>query len=69
MRRPSPRKNLWNAANYLVRQPFLYEGLYLNNKAVYHQIKSHAAYQTLPRKVSNQVLLQLHQAGEPSLRL
>jgi putative transposase len=55
-------KNLWNAANYLVRQAFLKEGIYLNNVAVYHQIKGHAAYQALPRKVSNQVLLQLHQA-------
>ena len=57
-------KNLWNAANYLVRQSFIHEGVYLNNKAVYHQIKGHAAYQGLPRKVSNQVLLQLHQAWE-----
>jgi len=55
-------KNLWNAANYLVRQAFIHEGRYLNNTAVYHQIKGHAAYQALPRKVSNQVLLQLHQA-------
>ncbi|HLW00620.1 MAG TPA: transposase [Ktedonobacterales bacterium] len=57
-------KNLWNAANYLVRQAFLKEGIYLNNTAVYHLIKGHAAYQALPRKVSNQVLLQLHQAWE-----
>src|ERR1051326_2308838 len=57
-------KNLWNAANYLVRQSFIHEGVYLNKKAVYHQIKGHAAYQGLPRKVSNQVLLQLHQAWE-----
>jgi putative transposase len=55
-------KNLWNAANYLVRQSFIFEGTYLNTVAVFHQIKSHEAYQALPRKVSNQVLLQLHQA-------
>src|SRR5215469_15797130 len=55
-------KNLWNAANYLVRQSFIVEGKYLNTVAVFHQIKSHEAYQALPRKVSNQVLLQLHQA-------
>jgi len=55
-------KTLWNAANYLVRQSFIHEGIYLNNVAVYHQIKSHAAYQALPRKVSNQVLIQLHKA-------
>jgi putative transposase len=55
-------KNLWNAANYLVRQSFIFQGVYLNNTAVFHLIKEHAAYQALPRKVSNQVLLQLHQA-------
>jgi putative transposase len=55
-------KNLWNAANYLVRQAFINEGRYLNNVAIYHLIKAHDAYQALPRKVSNQVLLQLHHA-------
>lgn len=55
-------KNLWNAANYLVRQSFIVEGKYLNHVAVFHQIKSHEAYQALPRKVSNQVLIQLHKA-------
>ncbi len=55
-------KNLWNASNYLVRQSFIKEGLYLNNAAIYHQIKDHEAYQALPRKASNQVLLQLHHA-------
>lgn len=55
-------KNLWNAANYLVRQSFLLQGVYLNHVQIYHQIKPHAAYQALPRKVSNQVLLQLHHA-------
>ena len=55
-------KNLWNAANYLVRQSFISQGVYLNNTAVFHLIKEHEAYQALPRKVSNQVLLQLHKA-------
>ncbi len=55
-------KNLWNAANYLVRQSFIFQGVYLNNTAVFHLLKSHEAYQALPRKVSNQVLLQLHNA-------
>ena len=55
-------KNLWNASNYLVRQSFIFGGVYLNNTAVFHQIKEHEAYQALPRKVSNQVLLQLHRA-------
>ncbi len=55
-------KNLWNLANYYVRQSFIFEGEYLDNAAVFHQIKSHEAYQALPRKVSNQVLIQLHKA-------
>jgi putative transposase len=55
-------KNLWNAANYLVRQSFIHEGKYLSDAAIYHVIKDHEAYQALPRKVSNQVLLQVHKA-------
>jgi putative transposase len=55
-------KNLWNAANYLVRQSFIFEHSYLDHVKVFHQIKSHEAYQGLPAKVSNQVLIQLHQA-------
>ncbi len=55
-------KNLWNAANYVVRQSFIHEDIYLDNVKVFHQVKSHEAYQALPRKVGNQVLIQLHQA-------
>ena len=55
-------KNLWNLANYYVRQSFFFEHTYLNNTAVYHLVKSSQAYQALPRKVSNQVLIQLDQA-------
>jgi putative transposase len=55
-------KNLWNAANYLVRQAFIHEGTYLTYVDVFHQIKSHEASQGLPRKVSNQVWRQLHAA-------
>ena len=46
-------KNLWNAANYLVRQSFLVEKVYLDNVKVFHLIKSHEAYQALPAKVGN----------------
>ena len=53
-------KNLYNAANYLVRQSFIHEGVYLNFAAVFHLIKDHEAYCALPRKVSNDVLRQLH---------
>ncbi len=55
-------KNLWNAANYLVRQSFIHEQVYLDNVKVYHLIKDNEAYKALPAKVSNQVLIQLHKA-------
>ncbi len=55
-------KNLWNAANYLVRQSFIHEHVYLDNVKVFHLIKGHEAYKALPAKVSNQVLIQLHKA-------
>src|SRR5687767_930332 len=52
-------KNLYNAANYLVRQSFIFQGQYLNYYAVHAQMKVHEAYQVLPRKVSQQVLRML----------
>ena len=55
-------KNLWNLANYYVRHAFIFEHSYLDNPAVYHLVKSSEAYKALPRKVSNQVLIQLDQA-------
>src|SRR5947209_14079734 len=55
-------KNLWHLANYYVRQSFLFEQTYLDTSAVYHLVKASDAYKALPAKVSNQVLLQLHQA-------
>ena len=52
-------KNLYNAANYLVRQAFIFEHRYLGYAAVFHLIKHHQAYTALPRKVSNDILRQL----------
>jgi len=51
-------KNLYNAANYLMRQEFFVTGIHLNIKALYHAIRQHYPqdYQALPRKVSNQVI-------------
>jgi putative transposase len=49
-------KNLYNAALYLVRQAFIFEGRYLDYEAVYHQMKGHDAYRVLPAKVAQQVL-------------
>jgi IS605 OrfB family transposase len=54
-------KNLYNAANYLVRQSLIKENQYLNYYDVHAQIKSHQAYQALPRTVSQQVLRMLDQ--------
>jgi putative transposase len=52
-------KNLYNLANYLVRQAFIFEGKYLNNATIYHQVKHTDAYRALPGKVSNDILRQL----------
>ncbi|QLE46365.1 IS200/IS605 family element transposase accessory protein TnpB (plasmid) [Nostoc sp. C052] len=53
-------KNLYNYANYLVRQSFIKDSAYLNNVAVFHLVKKHESYTALPAKVSNQVLMALH---------
>ena len=55
-------KNLWNLANYQVRQSFIFERTYLDNTAIFHLIKHTDAYQALPAKVANQVLVQVHEA-------
>ncbi|HYF65050.1 MAG TPA: transposase [Herpetosiphonaceae bacterium] len=52
-------KNLYNAANYQVRQSFIHTGVYLNYNEIYHQVKETEQYQGLPRKVSQQVLMLL----------
>ena len=52
-------KNLYNAANYLVRQSFIKENIYLNYYDVHAKMKGHEVYQALPRKVSQQVLRML----------
>ena len=49
-------KNLYNYANYIVRQSFIFEGVYLGFNQVYHLVKKQPDYQALPRKVSQQVL-------------
>jgi len=49
-------KNLYNAANYLIRQEFISNNKYLSNPEVYHLIKASVDYKALPAKVSNQVL-------------
>ena len=49
-------KNLYNAANYIIRQAFIFQGVYLNYKQMHQLMKSHPAYKALPAKVSQQVL-------------
>ena len=49
-------KNLYNLANYHMRQSFIHTGKYLEYAEVYHLVKHSDAYQALPRKVSNDVL-------------
>ncbi len=49
-------KNLYNLANYHMRQAFIFQGIYLGYAEVYHLVKQEPAYQALPRKVSNDVL-------------
>ena len=53
-------KNLYNAANYIVRQSFIFDHIYLDNVKVFHLIKHTPAYKALPAKVSNDILRQLH---------
>ncbi len=52
-------KNLYNAANYLVRQAFIFEHRYLGYAEIFHLMKQTEAYTALPRKVSNDILRQL----------
>ena len=39
-------KNLWNLANYHVRQSFIFQHTYLNNTAIFHQIKQNRSVQS-----------------------
>jgi putative transposase len=52
-------KPLSHAANYLVRQSFIREGVSLHCAAVFHRLKEHEASRALPRTVSTAVLRQL----------
>jgi putative transposase len=52
-------KNLYNAANYVVRQSFIHEGVYLNYHEMHRRMKDHEAYKALPAKVAQWVLRML----------
>ena len=55
-------KNLYNAANYVIRQSFIFEKKYLSYNAVQKLMASSPDYKALPAKVSQQVFLRLHEA-------
>src|SRR4028118_1227428 len=50
-------KNLYNAANYVIRQSFVYGWSYINYNEMNSLMKSHQAYKALPAKVSQQILM------------
>ncbi len=52
-------KNLYNAANYEIRQAFIHEGKYLTYTEMQRRMQSHEAYKALPAKVSQQILMVL----------
>jgi putative transposase len=52
-------KNLYNAANYEIRQAFIHEGKYLNYNEMDKRMQQHEAYKALPAKVSQQILMVL----------
>jgi hypothetical protein len=49
-------KNLYNAANFEVRQTYIFQGSYLSYPEMHQRMKSHEAYKALPAKVAQQVL-------------
>lgn len=49
-------KNLYNYANYQLRQKFIFERVYLGYNQLYHLVKSTPDYRALPAKVSQEVL-------------
>ncbi|TAG70593.1 MAG: transposase [Oscillatoriales cyanobacterium] len=48
-------KNLYNAANYVIRQNFIYGWGYVSYNEMNRLMKSHQAYKALPAKVSQQI--------------
>ncbi|MEG4862196.1 MULTISPECIES: RNA-guided endonuclease InsQ/TnpB family protein [unclassified Microcoleus] len=50
-------KNLYNSANYVIRQSFVYGWGYVNYNEMNRLMKSHQAYKAMPAKVSQQILM------------
>lgn len=53
-------KNLYNLVNYHIRQAYIHEKRYMKMAELWKIIKPTEAYQGLPRKVSNQVILHVY---------
>lgn len=49
-------KNLYNYANYQIRQSFIFDNIYLGYNKLYHLVKNAPDYKALPAKVSQQIL-------------
>ena len=56
--------NLFNYANYIIRKKIFKTGEYLNYNAIQKQSQGIPDYTVLPAKVSQQVLLRLHESGQ-----
>ncbi len=50
-------KNLYNYANYLIRQSFIFEGIYRHYNDIQKTVQNSEAYQAIPAKVSQQILM------------
>jgi putative transposase len=53
-------KNLYNQANYQIRQAYIHEGKYLPYAEIFHRVKHLECYRALPAKVSNSILILIH---------
>ena len=56
--------NLFNYANYIIRKKIFKSGEYLNYNAIQKQCQGTPDFRALPAKVSQQVLLRLHESGQ-----
>ena len=52
-------KNLYNYANYVIRQEFINNKIYLNYNDIQKLLQNHETYKALPAKVSQQILMVL----------
>src|SRR5574341_980644 len=55
-------KNLYNAANFIIRQEYITHQRYISYTELASRMKRHPDFCALPRKVSQQVLMQLDRA-------